>query len=88
MKSITRTMLTSTMSRAWDVIHSGERSVERCYAIGITDPEKPYAGFLEMVVWRKGWATVRAGERLETFVNSVAMKLGYDDGELSASLLG
>jgi hypothetical protein len=59
----------------------GERSVERSEAIGIADPLKPYAGFLETMVWRKGCATVSAGESLEKFVNWTAMKLDCNDGE-------
>jgi len=83
LKSITQVMLTSTMGLAWDIITTGERSVGRSEAIGITDSLKPYAGIMETVVWRKGWATVSTGERLELFVNWLGMKLGYDDGEVS-----
>jgi len=83
LKSITQAMLVSAMGFAWAIITTGQRSVERSEAVGITDPQKPYAGFLETMVWRKGWATVRMGERLETLVNWLAMKLGRNDGEVS-----
>jgi len=86
MKSI-RKMLTSAMGFAWYIVHAGERTVERCEAIGITDPEKPYAGFLEKMAWWKGWAMVRTGEGLELFINGLAMKLGYNDGEVSGMLV-
>jgi hypothetical protein len=81
-KLITRT-LTSFMGLAWNIVHAGERTVERCEAIGITDLAKPYAGFREKMAWRKGWAMVRAGEGLELSVNWIAMRLGYSDGEVS-----
>jgi hypothetical protein len=83
MTSIKDAMLVNAMGFAWHVVRSGESSVERSEAIGITDPEKPYSGLLERMATRKAWATVRAGERLEAFVNSLAMKLGYRDGEVS-----
>jgi hypothetical protein len=83
MKSITQAVLTSTMGFAWAVISMGERGVERSEAIGITDPQKPFAGLLETAVWRKSCATVRAGELLERFVNWTGLYLGYSDGEVS-----
>jgi hypothetical protein len=83
LNSITQAMLTSTMGFAWDISTTGERSVERSEAIGIIDLQKPCAGLIETMVWRKGWATVSAGERLEVFVNACGMKLGYRDGEVS-----
>ena len=82
--SITHTMLTSTMGCAWDITHMGERGVERSEAIGIIDPEKPYAGFAEKTKWQISGATVRTGAKLERGVNWFAMKLGYSDGAVSA----
>jgi hypothetical protein len=80
MKSATtKAMLARAMAFTGKIIHSGESSVEGSEAIGIDDPEKPYAGFLETLVWLKGCATVRAGEGLELFVNWLGMKLGYND---------
>jgi hypothetical protein len=83
LKLITSTMLTSAMVFAWDVIHTAGRGVERSEAIGIIDPEKPYAGFAEKAKWQISGATVRTGEKLERGVNWFAMKLGYSDGEVS-----
>ena len=87
MKSITQAMLTNTMGLAWGIIGTGQRIVERSEAIGITDPLKPYAGFLETMVWRRGNAIVSAGEHLELWVNALAMRLGYNDGEVSGLLI-
>jgi len=52
-------------------------------AIGIIDPEKPYAGFAEKTKWQISGATVRTGAKLERGVNWFAMKLGYSDGAVS-----
>jgi hypothetical protein len=83
LKSITRTMLTSAMGFAWGVIRSGERGVECSEALGRTDPEKPYAGFVEKTQYLARRARVCAGESLELSVNRFAMKRGYNDGEVS-----
>jgi hypothetical protein len=85
MKLIERT-LTSFMGLAWNIVHAGERTVERCEAIGITDLKKPYAGFREKMAWRIGWGMVRVGEGLQHGVNWFAMRLGYRDGEVSAMI--
>jgi hypothetical protein len=83
LKLITSTMLTSVIGFAWDAIRMGERGVERSEAIGIIDPEKPYAGFVEKTKWQISGATVRTCEKLERGVNWFAMKLGYGDGAVS-----
>ena len=84
LKLIIRTVLTSAMGFAWDITRTGERGVERSEAIGIIDPEKPYAGFAEKAKWQISGATVRTCEELERGVNWFAMKLGYSDGAVSA----
>jgi hypothetical protein len=86
-KLIKRSALTGIMGFSWDLIKTGERGIERCEAVGITDLAKPYAGFRETMAWWKGWAMVRTGERLEHGVNWFAMRLGYDDGEVSAMVV-
>jgi hypothetical protein len=83
LKATTRTILTSAMGFAGDTARMGERGVERCEAIGIIDPEKPYGGFAEKTKWQISGATVRTGAKLERGVNWFAMKLGYSDGEVS-----
>jgi hypothetical protein len=83
LKSITRTMLTSAMGFAWDVVRTGERGVVKSEAFETTDIERPYAGFVEKSVWQARRAMVGTGEGLELFVNRFAMRLGYRDGEVS-----
>jgi hypothetical protein len=83
MKSITGTMLTSTMSFGFAILDAGDRSLERSDAVEITDPEKPYAGFHEKMLWRTGLTTRFIGEGLVLSVNWLSMKLGYYDGEVS-----
>ena len=83
LKLITSTMLASAMGFTWDVIRMGGRGVERSEAIGIIDPEKPYAGFAEKAKWQISDATVRTCEKIERGVNWFAMKLGYSDGAVS-----
>jgi hypothetical protein len=75
LNSITRTLLTSAMGFAWDTIRVGVRGVERCDAIGITDPEKPYAGFVEKTTHQMSHAMVHAGEGLERFVSRCSIRL-------------
>ena len=83
MKSIARKTLTSTMGFTWYMTGTWESAVARSEAIGIIDPEKPYAGFAEKTMYRIRLAMVRAGEGLALLVNWFAMRLGYGDGEVS-----
>jgi hypothetical protein len=83
LKSITRTLLTSTMGFAWDIISTGERGITRSEALGVTDPEKRYAGGVEKMTYQTRMAMVRVGEGLEMFLNWCGVKLGYSDGEVS-----
>jgi hypothetical protein len=87
MKSITRTMLTSTMGFAWDMIKTGERIVAVAERWELTKANEQRAGFVELAVWRAGTAIVGIGERLELKINQFAMWLGYDDGEVSGMLV-
>ena len=82
-KSITRTMLTSAMGFAWDLIRTGEHIVATSERLGKDEAYDLRAGFVEMSVCRSGQAVVLTGEGLELFVNAVATKLGYRDGEVS-----
>ena len=81
-------MLTSAMGFAWDVIHTGERGLDRSMAIGIDDPEKPYAGVVETAVYEWRLVTLRLGESLEWAVNWLAIRLRYHDGEVSGMVAG
>jgi hypothetical protein len=83
LKTNTRTMLTSVMLVAWDMIHMAQGGIGRSEAIGIDNPEKPYAGFVEKMTYKRRLVPLRLGEALEWAVNGLAMKLGYDDGEIS-----
>ena len=80
LKSITRTMLTSTMSFAWKLIRTGERVVEGAESWGVNDR---HASFAELSVRKVGTVITTGGERLELAVNRVALRLGYNDGEVS-----
>jgi hypothetical protein len=83
LKSVTRTMLTSAMGFAWELIKAGGRIVAYAEGWEVTKANEDRAGFVELVVWRAGNAIVCMGERLELSVNSLAMGLGYSDGEVS-----
>ena len=80
MKSITRTMLTSTMGFAWDLIKTGERIVAFAERRGATDER---AGFAELFVRKAGKIITSVGGHLEPGVNKVAVWLGYSDGDVS-----
>jgi hypothetical protein len=84
LKLIERTVLASAMGFAWDLIKVGERVVVYGESWEVTGANEQRAGFVELTVWRAGNAIVRIGERLELSVNSLAMRLGYNDGEVSA----
>jgi hypothetical protein len=83
MNSITRTMLTSTMGFAWNLIKTGERIVAFADRWELHEGNEQRAGFVELSVWRTGAAIVSIGEGLERAVNRFALWLGYDDGEVS-----
>ena len=83
MKSIIHTMLTSTMGFAWRLITTGERVVALAESWELHERNKERAGFVELAVWRTGRAIVAAGEGLELRVNALAMRFGYNDGEVS-----
>ena len=85
MKSITRTMLTRAMCFAWDIIRSGERIVEACES---WEAEDQHAGLVEMSMWKVGTAFTAGGERLELWVNGLAVRFGYNDGEVSGMVAG
>ena len=82
-KAATQAILTSSMSFAWYTIKSGERIVAFAESWELHEGNQERAGFVELGVNRVGRAIVSAGERLELRVNAVAMRLGYDDGEVS-----
>lgn len=83
MKSITRTLLTGSMGFAWDMIKAGERVVTYTESWELNERNQERAGFVELAVWRSGRVIVVAGEGLELWVNALAMRLGYNDGEVS-----
>ena len=84
MNSITYTMLTSAMGFAWrKLIRTGERIGAAAERWEVNGANELQAGFVELSVWRAGRTMVRAGESLELFVNWLAMRLGYRDGEVS-----
>ena len=80
MKSITRTMLTSAMGFAWSMIRAGERGVEAAGGWGADDQ---HASLAELSVWKAGMMITIGGEQLELAVNRFALRLGYNDGEVS-----
>jgi hypothetical protein len=84
LKSVTRTMLTRAMGFAWDLIKVGERVVAYAESWEVTETNAQRASFVELTVWRTGNVIVGTGERLELGVNSLAMRLGWDDGEVSS----
>jgi hypothetical protein len=86
MKSITRTMLTSTMRFAWDVIKTGERIVAFAESWELHEANEQRAGFVELAIWRTGNAVVGMGERLEQSVDTFALWLGYSDGDVSGGV--
>ena len=79
MKSIERTMLTSTIGFSRDLIKVGERIVSATETLGADD----HASIAERTVRKVGLRMTAAGERLELSVNSLGMRLGYRDGEVS-----
>lgn len=83
-KSIIRTMLVSAMGFAWDTIKAGERVVAFAESWELHEGNQERAGFVELGVYRAGLIIAVSGERLEALVNTLAMKLGYHDGEVSA----
>jgi hypothetical protein len=83
MKSITRTMLTTAMGFAWDVIKTGERIIEASENWDVHEANERRAGFVELAVWRVGNAIAGMGVRLELGINRFAIWLGYSDGEVS-----
>ena len=87
MKSIERTMLTRAMGFAWGTIRVGERAVAFAESWEVHEGNEQNAGFVEMSVWRAGRAIVRMGERLEQGVNGLAVRFGYNDGEVSGMVL-
>jgi hypothetical protein len=64
-------------------MRTGERIGAAAERWEVTEANELRAGFVELSVWRAGRAMVRAGESLELFVNWLAMRLGYRDGEVS-----
>jgi hypothetical protein len=80
MKSIALTMLTSTMGFAWKSIRAGEHVVE---AAGKWGTDDYHASLVERSVLTAGNAITAVGERLELAVNKLALRLGYNDGEVS-----
>jgi len=82
-KLITSTMLTSAMGFAWDTIRVGEYVVAFAESWELHEGNEQRAGFVELSVWGTGRGIVRMGERLERAVNRLAMKLGYNDGDVS-----
>lgn len=87
LKSITRTILISTMGFAWDMIKAGERLRAFVYTWEIHDGNRERSGLGELWALRSALAIVVGGERLELLVNALAMKLGYRDGEVSMMML-
>ena len=83
LKSITRTMLTSTMGFAWGTIRLGEHVVAFAESWDVHEDNEQSAGVGELSVWRAGSAIVRMGERLELWVSGLAVRFGYNDGEVS-----
>ena len=79
MKSITRTMLMSTMSFAWTLTTADERTSEATKGWG----SDQHASVAEVAVRNAGRAITAVGERLEQATNALAMRLGYRDGEVS-----
>lgn len=80
LKSMTHTMLTSTMGVAWDLIKTGERIGAFAERWGANDQ---HVGFAELSMCKAGRMITSAGERLELSVNRCALWLGYNDGEVS-----
>ena len=78
--SIKSTTLNTAMKLACHLITTGERVVAFSERRGANNLR---ARPTEMTLWRAGRVITFAGERLEACVNRVAMRLGYDDGELS-----
>jgi hypothetical protein len=83
MKSITRTMLTSTMGFAWKLIRTGGRIVAFAESWELHEGNEQRAGFVELSVWRTGMTIVSIGEVLERSVDRFALWLGYGDGDVS-----
>ena len=81
LNSITRTMLTTTMSFAWSTIKTGERIV--AYTMGWNwGSTDEHAGFAERFVRTTGKTITAIGERIDLATNGLAMQLGYRDGEV------
>lgn len=87
-KLITSTMLVSTMGFAWDMIRAGQRVVAFAESWEAHEGNEQSAGFVELAVWRAGSAIVRMGERLELWANGLAVRVGYNDGEVSGMVAG
>lgn len=87
LKSITQAALTSTMGLAWDMIATGGRVVAFAESWELHEGNEQPAGFVELAVWRAGRAIVITGERLELRANALAVRLGYNDGEVSGMLI-
>lgn len=85
--SIMLTMLMVLMRCAWDIMKAGECVGAVAVNWPLHEGNKDHAGFVERTVWRIGRATVGAGECLEALVNALAVKLGYNDGEVSIMLI-
>lgn len=83
MNSIIQAILTSAMCFTWGVIKTGERIVAFAERLGADEAYDLRAPYSEIWIRKRGKAVTATGERLETFVNALAMKLGYRDGEVS-----
>ena len=83
MKSITRTLLTSTMGFAWDMIRAGERVVAFAESWKLHEGNEQRAGFIELIVHRTGRALGAAGKRFELGLDALAIRFGFDDGEVT-----
>jgi hypothetical protein len=88
LKSIARALLTSIMGFAWGTIKVGEDVVAFAESWEVHEGNEQSAGVGELSVWRSGNAIVRMGERLELWVNGLAVRFGYNDGEVSGMVAG
>jgi hypothetical protein len=83
LKLVERALLTSTMGFAWDLIKAGERIVAYSESWGADEAYDLRAPFAERWIHNRGMSIIAMSERLELSVNWLAMKLGYEDGEVS-----
>jgi hypothetical protein len=82
-KLIKRSALTGVMGFSWDLIKTGGRIVAYVDSWEVNEANERRAGFVERSVWKAGRIITIAGERLELAVNGLAVRLGYNDGEVS-----